>query len=83
MPFQPFVGFTMRFITFDAAYLPGSENITKKVSFSMNIEHVSLVLPLEGDISGAQTAIYVDGQVVHVAQPLVKVVQLLNGVVPV
>lgn len=66
-----------RFIIFDPAYL--AENITKKVSCSVSVEHVSLVLPLEGDVSGAQTAIYVDGQVVHVAQPLSEVVELLNG----
>ena len=66
-----------RFITVYPAYL--AENITKKVSCSVSIEHVSLVLPLEGDVSGAQTAIYVDGQVVHVSQPLAEVVELLNA----
>lgn len=65
-----------RFITFYPAYL--AENITKKVSCAVSTEHVSLVLPLEGDVSGAQAAIYVDGQVVHVTKALAEVVELLN-----
>ena len=69
----------MRFITFDKAYLPDSPNITKAVACTVNVDHVSMVLPLEDDISGARSALTVDGSVIHVDQSPDEVMRLLNS----
>ena len=68
----------MRFLTFDTAYLPDSANAAHAFPCTVNIDRISLILPLEENVNGAKTGITVDGREVHVPQTPENVVRMLN-----
>lgn len=72
---------SMHFITFQEAYLPDSDNITRAVKCIVNIDQISLILPLEGDISGARAILTVAGRQIHVVESLEEIIGLLGELV--
>ena len=69
----------MRLVTFKVAYLPDSASITTATTCTINMERIGLILPLKGDISGANTSITIDGREIHVPETHEEVVAMLNS----
>jgi len=69
----------MRLVTFNVAYLPDSASITTATTCTINMERIGLILPLKGDISGANTSITIDGREIHVPETHEEVVAMLSS----
>ena len=68
----------MNLITFDAAFLPDSSNMTQAVTCTINADRISFFIPLVGNISGALTGIIVDDRQVNVMQSHEEVLRMLT-----
>lgn len=67
----------MPFISFGEAYLPNSNNMTQSIKCTINVDHISMVVPLNGDVAGARSALTVAGHEVHVRETQEEVEQML------